>query len=192
MRQLGDVSDLAESLSTIGLLQPIVVGPAPDHVLVSGAHRVQAARRLGWSKIPALILDAPELDRELAEVDENLIRHELTVLERAEHLLRRKELYELRFPAAKHGGAPGKPGGGKKRRANGVSSFAHATGSKLSVTPRSIQHDVQIAEKIANDVKATIRSTPVADSKRDLLALARLEPERQRALARTGSRDDLR
>ena len=53
-----------------------------------------AARRLGWQSIPARIAPLDALRAELAEIDENLIRQELTALEEAEHLQRRVEILE--------------------------------------------------------------------------------------------------
>jgi len=44
---------------------------------------------------------------------------------------------------------------------------------------------VQIATKLAPEVKEAIRETPLADTKRDLLRLARLDTEEQRQVAET-------
>ncbi len=114
-RSAPDTSDLQASIQAVGLLQPIVV--TQDHVLVAGLHRKLACEALGWTTISALVVTLSQLDAELAEIDENLCRTQLTVLERSEQTVRRKQIYEARHPQAKHGGAKGKAGGGKERRA---------------------------------------------------------------------------
>src|SRR5690242_10007406 len=98
-RSLGDLSDLMESIRTIGLLNPITV--TTDHRLVASASRLAACQRLGWVDIPAHVVTLDDLEAELAQIDENLIRNELTVLQRGEHLVRRKELYLARYPQTK-------------------------------------------------------------------------------------------
>src|SRR5688500_20361561 len=53
-----DLADLESSLRTNGLLQPITVRPAASgrgFELVAGERRRRAAKRLGWTDIPALI-----------------------------------------------------------------------------------------------------------------------------------------
>jgi hypothetical protein len=101
-RPLGDVSALAESMaSPMGQLQPIVL--LPDGTLVVGNHRVAAARMLGWTTIRATIKELDALDAELAEIDENLRRTELTVLEQADHLLRREQILEAKGLRAQRG-----------------------------------------------------------------------------------------
>jgi hypothetical protein len=121
-RSLGDLSDLMESITRIGLLNPITV--TTDHRLVAGASRLAACKRLGWVEIPAHVVTLDDIEAELAEIDENLIRNELTVLQRGEQLVRRKELYLARYPQTKRGGAPGKAGGGKKAKTEIISAFA--------------------------------------------------------------------
>jgi len=54
-------------------------------------------------------------------------------------------------------------------------SFSKDTAQKINVSPRTIQHEVQIAEKIDSQVKEKIRNTELADNKKELLLLARLE-----------------
>lgn len=181
-RQLRGLDELVESIRTVGLLNPITL--TEELRLVAGYHRLEACKRLGWSEIDATIITVNELDAELAEIDENLIRNELTQLERAEALARRKELYEAKYPEAKAYSSEK-----QRQRASGepretVSpGFAADTAAKTGLTPRTIQQDVQIATKIVPDVRDAIRDTPLADSKRDLLELARMEPEQQRQVA---------
>jgi ParB-like chromosome segregation protein Spo0J len=52
---MGDLAELAASISDVGLLNPIVVTRAG--VLVAGARRLATCKQLGWSEIPATILD---------------------------------------------------------------------------------------------------------------------------------------
>lgn len=176
---IGKVQELTESIKRIGLLQPIIIGL--DNRLTAGLHRLEACKLLGWQEIDCTIKEYDELDAELAEIDENLIRAELTVLERAEHLLERKELYEARWPETKAGVAGGKAGGrGREKIASEIISFAIDTAAKTGVSERTIQQEVQIAEKLANDVKETIRGTLFENSKKELLELARKPQEDQR------------
>lgn len=73
-RELGDLSDLKASMTTLGLLHPIVV--TDGHRLIAGARRLRAARELGWPSVPVRIIktldDAVSLLR--AERDENTCR----------------------------------------------------------------------------------------------------------------------
>jgi ParB-like chromosome segregation protein Spo0J len=101
------VGMLAKSLRERGLLNPITLRPQEGggFALIAGHHRLEAARSLGWATIPAIILVGLDaVEAELCEIDENLIRAELTPAEQAAHHARRKELYEQRHPDAKHGG----------------------------------------------------------------------------------------
>ncbi len=92
LRELHDYSGLASSMSEIGLLQPITVTKA--NRLVAGRHRLEAARSLGWEKIPAIVVEEDELRNRLAEIDENLQRFDLTVWEQAKHAEERERVLE--------------------------------------------------------------------------------------------------
>ena len=174
-RPLRGVAELAASIQEIGLLNPITV--TTDCRLVAGYHRLEALRRLGRNRIPATVLNLDALDAELAEIDENLIRNDLDCLDRCEHLKRRKVLYEAKYPPAR------KPKGGRPRKNREIiSSFSVDTADKVRVTQRTVQHEVQIAERLVDDVRDALRGTCVADSKTDLLRLAKMPAERQRAV----------
>src|SRR5262249_38167042 len=180
-RPLRDVKELAESMREIGLLNPITL--TDDYRLIAGYHRLAAAKHLGWWMIEANIVALEGLKAELAEIDENLIRNELTVLERAEHLKRRKEVYEALYPEATAGQS--KARGMNRALGHNVSkiispTFTADTAKKTGVTRRTIQQDLQIATRLDEAVKAQIRATPLADDKTELLRLARLEPAQQK------------
>lgn len=111
------VAALAESIKSQGLLAPVVVREADTasgpHVLVSGYHRLLAVKSLGHGYIASHVIGADDVKAELAEIDENLIRSELTELERSEHLARRKQLYEELYPETRSVTERGGPGRGK-------------------------------------------------------------------------------
>ena len=176
---------LADSIGEIGMLNPITVRKTGDeYTLVAGGHRLAAAKLLGWSQIPAIVVELDDVDRMLAEIDENLIRNDLNDLERSEHLAERKRLYLLKHPETKRGGAPGKAGGGKSKSAESA-SFAEDTSEKTGRSRRVVEEDTQIAESIPEDVREAIRETPLADSKTDLMKMARLPEARQREIVTT-------
>lgn len=179
------VKELAASIQEIGLLNPITI--TEDKYLVAGLHRIEAHKLLGRTEIEATVVSLSELDAELAQIDENLIRNELTVLERAEQLKRRKEIYEAKYPESRAG----------VKRAIGMhkvlghnvtdivsATFTEDTASKIGVSPRTIRRDVQIAEDLADEVKEVIRDTDLADNKTELLRLARLDEEEQKEVAK--------
>ena len=96
LRPLNEAAILAmmESMRQVGQLQPIAVhSPADGQVIfVAGAHRIEAARRIGWNEIEAVFVDGTDIERELHEIAENLHRAELTALERSTHIARWAEL----------------------------------------------------------------------------------------------------
>ena len=74
---IGNLKDLAKSLSEHGLMNPVTI--TEDKVLISGHRRIEAAKLLGWKTIEATI--HPNLSRiELLEmeIDENLHRKDFT------------------------------------------------------------------------------------------------------------------
>jgi len=78
-----------------------------------------------------------------------------------------KELYEAEFTETKHGGAPGKAGGGKVAKEVDSTSFALVkdAAAKTKVSESVIQKEVQIATNISEPVQAIIKDLPVADKK---------------------------
>jgi ParB family chromosome partitioning protein len=93
-KNLGDVTALSESLRKHGLLNPIVV--SQENELIAGHRRLQAAKKLGWARIPARVISGDdEADLVEMEIDENTQRKDLTSDELAEAYIR---LDRLRNP----------------------------------------------------------------------------------------------
>ena len=80
---LGDIDELAGSIDREGLLQPITI--TPDGVLVCGARRLAAIKKLGWTTVNVWIRSgiSDQLGQLLAEQDENTLHKPLTKLEAA-------------------------------------------------------------------------------------------------------------
>jgi ParB family chromosome partitioning protein len=91
------LQDLAESIRTHGVLQPLLVRRLPTgyYQIIAGERRWRAARLAGLAEIPALVVDAD--DRKAAEIAliENLQREDLNPIEEAEGLRALVEEYGL-------------------------------------------------------------------------------------------------
>ncbi len=73
------IDELLRSISEVGLLNPITVDP--DHTLIAGLHRLEAAKRLGWAESGGTMCGLDGLQAELAEMDENVVRTALPTIE---------------------------------------------------------------------------------------------------------------
>ena len=60
--------------------------------MVAGRHRLEAGRKLGWQEIRCVFVHLDDIDRQLWEIDENLMRAELGPAETAQHTAKRAEL----------------------------------------------------------------------------------------------------
>jgi ParB family chromosome partitioning protein len=78
------LAELAESMRTLGLLQPILVVPDGQRFEIEAGHRrYLAAQQLGWTTIQALVFDAGEIAREAVKLHENIFREDITAAEEA-------------------------------------------------------------------------------------------------------------
>jgi len=197
------IVDLAASIAEIGLLHPIVVteGRGGQYKLVAGARRYLAIKELGWEEVAVNVVTLSKLHRELAEIDENLQRQAVSILDLGDALARRKEIYEALHPETGHGG-PREKGQGAERAtekqvARGATcptasrskpgrkrSFSDDTALKTGAAPRTIRESVQISKLVGPEIRKVIAGTPVADSMTDLRTIARAKPERREEIAR--------
>ena len=95
------LEELAESIRTYGILQPLTVRRTETgYELVAGERRLRAARMAGLGSVPCLIARVGEEDSALLALIENLQRRDLDYWEEAEALARLIRLYGLSQEAA--------------------------------------------------------------------------------------------
>jgi hypothetical protein len=130
---------------------------------------LEAARKNKWKIIDAVVID-DGIDAELAEIDENLIRADLSPAERKTHIGRRKELYEAKHPETTHGGSR------SKNEILKTPAFIDDTAKKTGRGRSTIARDVKHAERVA--VLGEIPGTSL-DCDSEIEALSKLPIEGQ-------------
>jgi ParB family transcriptional regulator, chromosome partitioning protein len=90
------IDDLARSIRTNGIIQPIVVRKADDgYEIVAGERRWRASQRAGLLKVPVVVRDIPD-DRLLAAaLIENIQREDLNPIEEAQAYRRLADDFQL-------------------------------------------------------------------------------------------------
>jgi ParB family transcriptional regulator, chromosome partitioning protein len=78
------LAELAESIKSTGLIQPVVVRRlGPDYQLISGERRFRAAKLAGLKAIPAIVREVDAVTQAQMALIENIQREDLNPLERA-------------------------------------------------------------------------------------------------------------
>jgi ParB family chromosome partitioning protein len=92
------IEELAASIRSQGVVQPLVVSPDADgtYFIIAGERRWRASRRAGLEQVPVVVRQVAD-DRELLELAlvENLQRSDLNALEEAEAYLALQEKFGL-------------------------------------------------------------------------------------------------
>ena len=176
------VRELADSISAVGLLNPITVDR--DYTLIAGLHRLEAAKLLGWAEIECNVSSLEGLQAELAEIDENFVRADLETLEFGKLLLRRKEIYEMLHPQVKNGGdRKSEKIRTRRARSDSDKSFVRDTADKLGISTRSVEEKIQIARDMTPRAQEIVQDAGRKIKKKDLVKLSRMEPKQQEQAA---------
>jgi ParB family transcriptional regulator, chromosome partitioning protein len=135
---------------------------------------------LDRTEIDAMVVPFRGLQAELAEIDENLIRNELTELELSRSLARRKEIYEAIHVVSRpvHESKIAGPGRGhyKTSADSAPVSFAWDVAAKTGMARRTVLTKVQIGKNLTAAAADLVRGTSVEDNETSLLEIARLPP----------------
>ena len=164
------VTELMGSINKNGLINAITI--SSDNYLIAGLHRLEACKRLKDTNIKCRRINCEYNDNtfRLLEIDENLIRSELTEIEKSQALKERKTIYEAMYPETK-----AKYNASNKTNDN--VPFVSDTANKIGVSKRTVERSVQIANNIENlnDLKGTI----IEDNKSELLKIAKQPKKKQ-------------
>lgn len=188
-RRLREISEaqvvaLMASIGDVGLLNPITVYPrkvieagisVDGYGVVAGAHRLEACKRLGHPEIAAQVVGLSELERQIAECDENLCGTTLTASERATFTRRRKEAYEALHPETRHGGDKASR---KVCDLDAPARFTADTAARTGQSERKVQLDAERGSKVCQEAIDILKGTK-ADTGTVLDALKDLPPEQQ-------------
>lgn len=165
------VNRLAASIKEIGLKTPITILDVSDGEkleLVAGHHRLAAVRQLGWSQIPALVIEGNRLEAEMWEIAENLHRAELTALERDEQIAKWLELSAARVSQL------GTPSGGIQPNEKGVRKGAAEIGVSKNDASRAKQ-----VSSLTDEAKQAAVDAGLDDNRTALLQASRQLPDKQ-------------
>jgi hypothetical protein len=185
------VDELAESIKERGQLQPIIVRPRKlGYFLVAGRHRLEAVKKLEHEAIECRVLEGLDADQALlAEIDENLIRADLSPAETATHHAERKRIYEKMHPETKRGSGGGrakaaktKKGAKSQNETEQQPSYLKDAVKKTGQSRAAVARDISRGEKIDSIALADLAGTCL-DNGTELDALAKLPVKKQRDLA---------
>lgn len=179
-----DIEELAFSISETGLLNPITL--TKDYTLVAGLHLLEGVKLLNWTEVECTITDLDGLTAELAELDENFARANLSPLEIGDLYRRRKGIYEMLYPETKTGTAQAI--GMNKAKGNNVDcnlqsrrkSFIEDTASVTGSHPSTIARHIKIATDLTPEAKETLRGAKKPVSSTTLKKISKLTPDQQK------------
>ena len=145
---VGDLSDLINSIREHGILQPIVVSPLDQsrYLLIAGERRLTAVRQLGLTSIPALIRTTQDHQRLELQLIENLHRKDLNPFEEAQGFQRLIAEFNLT----------------QEQVAQQVAKSVASINQTLRILdlPQSIRENFQTSEKISKSVLLEIAKQP--------------------------------
>lgn len=177
------VEQLARDIKARNLRLPVEVARklrGPGWRLVSGLHRVQACQLLGWEIIPAIEVKGTKATLTRDEYLENLVRNELTVLERCQVTAALKQQFLDENPEAGHGG--------DRRSANrnqdsNLRTWYSDIAARSERSAATIQRQASIGERLDAEAADQLRGTEFEDNQFELEALSKRHPEQQRKIA---------
>jgi ParB/RepB/Spo0J family partition protein len=161
-RDLGDLTDLTESMAELGQLQPIAGErdtKEPKTYILAGNRRHASAIALGWDGL--LVWEYPALDpdqRNAVQADSDLHTKPLSLFERADRIAKRKPL----------------------RKAARKSSGLAATGEGEGDLPlddnkqRHLRNLIRISKQIPEPIQRKLNGTPCGEKVTYMMALANL------------------
>ena len=134
-REVGDISELANSIREQGILEPLVVRPTQDgnYEVIIGSRRLASAKEIGLPVVPVVVQEISDADAIVRSLVENLQRGDLTLEDRVEAYKRLQNIDSGRFGTT--------PGLARALGRNGtsISRDFEAYEAMVRLRPRGIQ-----------------------------------------------------
>ena len=124
------IDELVSSIREKGLIQPIIVRPTGNRFqVVAGARRLEACKRLRWSRVPCIIRELTDKDSYEISLTENIQRKTMNAVEEAEAFKRYIEQNGW---------------GGESQLAKKIGKSQEYVSQRISLLslPRSVQHEI--------------------------------------------------
>jgi ParB family transcriptional regulator, chromosome partitioning protein len=176
------VDQLMLSIQRTGLLNPLLVARVQNsdaYLLVAGLHRLEALRRLGLTQALVIVREGKPEAVEMDQIEENLARKELSMLERAFQEKRLHELYVKHYPETRRGVAGAIA---RHRGATEITSFAEGM-ARPGSGAKTISNRIALAKNLRPEAAAVLYGTPVANHLAKLKALSKVPSEEQPKVA---------
>lgn len=181
---------IGQAIASGTQIGPITVYRTPrgecPYTLAAGATRYRGHQLNGLPEIECVIRKLDKTSARRLEIEENLFRDDLDKLERAEHVAEYRRLWE-----EEHGEVAANVGGRPKTSVNLTEVSDNAQGhffsralDELGLSRSAIERSQFIASNLQPELRDEMRGKPEADNQSLLLKLARLEPQRQKMVAR--------
>ena len=198
------LAELANSIRTQGLLQPVVVRPVDGgYELIAGERRWRAAQMAGLKQVPAIVREVPDESAMVMALIENIQREDLNPMEEAAGVQRLID--EFRMTHEQAADAVGRSRSATtnllrllklaKPVQEALMRGAVEMGHARALLPLDPARQIEVANRIAAKdlsvretealVQSLLRGPAVAKSKRTDRDLARLEEEVSQRLGTT-------
>lgn len=176
------VAALIASIEETGVMKDAIhVRQKKDRslVLVAGAHRLEAAKRLGWPEIEAKVwADVTDDWALLMEIDDNIAGAELNPLDTAIFLAERKRVYEKLHPETRADAFSGNQHTGKL--AADIVSFATVTAEKFGMSERHVRRLIAAGTRLEAREIELLREAKKPATLKDLQEIAKIGEREER------------
>lgn len=188
-KNFNEISELAESISRYGIIQPLTVRRLSNgqYQIIAGERRWRAAREAGLTEVPVMVIEADDLKAAELALVENLQREDLDPMEEAEGYQTLIESFGLsQEEAAKRVGKSrpavtnalrllNLPEGIQKLVSEGKLSAGHGR-TLLSLT---IHTDINAVAKKVIDEQLSVRQTEALCKKLNAMMEQEEKPEKE-------------
>ena len=183
LRVVGDiqVDTLILMAEDTGITTPIHVRKVKgEYVLIDGAHRLAAAKRMGFPDIAALLVECRADEARAMEASNNLGAARMTPLQTAVFVASWKRDYYAMHPERKQGVFKGNQHTGKV--VEEITSLTTTIADSFGVTDRQIRNILRAGECLTPDEAAQLETSPNRITMKDLQDLATIDEPGDRSM----------